>query len=62
MPFVDDGLGGGQTKPRGRVAESEYPDAHYNLLGTFDGADALSLHRVTDCDVALNRERSQTQG
>ena len=60
MPLVDDGLGCGQTEPRGGVAEGEYPDAHYNSFCPFDSADALRFHRMTDCDVTLNREGSQT--
>ena len=61
MSLVDDGFGCGKTEPRGRVAEGEYPDARYNIFCPFDSTDALCFHRVTDCNVALNRERGQTQ-
>jgi hypothetical protein len=59
--FVVDGLGDGEAQPRRRVAESESPNAAHDLFGPFDGADALGLHRVTDGDVPLDRERRQTQ-
>ncbi len=61
MSLVDDGFDCGLTEPRGRVAEGKFPDARYNICCLFDSTDALRFHRVTDCNVALNRERGQAQ-
>lgn len=55
-----DGFGDCETEPRRRVAKRESPDAADNLFSSFDRADALRFHRVTDGDVALDRERRQT--
>lgn len=54
-PFVVDGLGGCEAKPRARVAAGKRPNSRDNFLCPFHSADGLSSHRMTNgCVRALH--------